>query len=234
MQLLAGVALDILPMVKPCRRTSVVDEFIAAKCEELIANGSAGWLGKWNAYDKYDGPAKAAQMQADIKEIVKQLRAVDKDVIIVWVGYYNMANTGTTGPAGDFKITLTEGVAMPKFEVDVVVPTGDQVGRRRGPRRLQQAQVTWKEPRLITEKQKVKFGGYNVLKVETPVLIKKDEALLPKQCWNAVNVRINQLHESITKALEPDRERARSSSRPTARASCSATTRCCSRSSPPR
>ena len=56
-QLLAGVALDILPMVKAGADgvKLVVDEFIAAKCEELIANGSAGWLGKWNAYDKYDG-----------------------------------------------------------------------------------------------------------------------------------------------------------------------------------
>ena len=147
-------------------------------------------------------------MQADIKEIVKQLRAVDKDVIIVWVGYYNMAATGMTGPAGDFKLTLTEGVAVPKFELDVAVPTGevkwvDVEGRGVFTKR----KYKWKEPRLITDTQKVKFGGYNLLKVETPVLIEKDEALLPKQCWNAVNVRINRLHEAITKALEPDDKR---------------------------
>ena len=81
-------------------------------------------------------------MQADIKEIVKQLRAVDKDVIIVWVGYYNMANTGMTGPAGDFKLTLTEGVAVPEVRGRRRRPHGrGQVGRHRGPRRLQQAQV---------------------------------------------------------------------------------------------
>ena len=147
-------------------------------------------------------------MQADIKEIVKQLRAVDKDVIIVWVGYYNMAATGMTGPAGDFKLTLTEGVAVPKFELDVAVPTGevkwvDVEGRGVFSKRT----YKWKEPRLITETQKVKFGGYNLLKVETPVLIKNDEALLPKQCWHAVNVRINRLHEWITKALGPDEKR---------------------------
>ena len=39
------------------------------------------------------------------------------------------------------------------------------------------------------------------------MLIKSDEALLPKPCWNAVNVRINRLHETITKALEPDDKR---------------------------
>ena len=205
-QLLSGVALDILPMVKVAPKGSiVVDEFIAAKCEELITNGSPGWLGKWNAYEKFDGAAKAPQMQADIKEIVKQLRAVDKDVIIVWVGYYNMAATGMTGPAGDFKLTLTEGVTVPKFELDVAVPTGeikwvDVEGRGVFSKRV----YKWKEPRVITDTQKVKFGGYNVLKVETPVLIKSDEALLPKQCWNAVNVRINHLHEWITKALAPD------------------------------
>ena len=39
------------------------------------------------------------------------------------------------------------------------------------------------------------------------MLIKSDEALLPKQCWNAVNVRVNHLHEWITKALAPDEKR---------------------------
>ena len=134
-------------------------------------------------------------MQADIKEIVKRLRAIDKDVIIVWIGYYNMADTGTTGPAGDFKLTLTEGVAVPKFELDVVVPTEIKWVPVEGRGVFSKRKYTWKEPRVITETQKLKFGGYNVLKVETPVLIKKDEALLPKQCGHSVNVRINQLHD---------------------------------------
>jgi hypothetical protein len=205
-QLLAGVALDILPMTKLAPPDSVVvNEFIAAKCEELIERGSPGWAGKWNAYAGYDGAAKAPQMAADIKQIVKRLRAVDKDVIIVWVGYYNMANTGLTGPAGDFKLTLTEGVAVPKFEVDVAVPTGEiKWVPFEGHIPFSKKKVTWKEPRVVTEKQKVKFGGYDFLKVQTPVLNKRDEAMLPKPCWNAVDVRINRLHETITNALRPD------------------------------